>query len=310
MALSTRAGLSTAKEEIKEVAAPYLKMDTKELVGEGAKLINTYAIQPVKEKAAPYVAPYVEKAKEKATPYVEKAQEKAAPYISKGLDTKDAVMKDERVQKAVAALKDKFAAVRERPADVVADLKTTAVDLIKYEKIGEYRAYVCSETFVSDTMRLVKEDLPALAKDATLKGASGVKAGAELMKEELAHASALAKDAWKKGREEHADLRSWEALTGLARLLITEISTGALSRAEEYELKEKLTAMVGRLKTVFGLAEPAEPAALAPPAEPAPEAAAADVDDTDDDEKFEDAPLSPEKSDSKTGDDDEAPPLK
>jgi len=53
----------------------------------------------------------------------------------------------------------------------------------------------------------------------------------------------------------------------------------------------------------------AEAAPVPVAAEPA-EAAAADVDDTDDDEKFEDAPLSPEKSDSKTGDDDEAPPLK
>jgi hypothetical protein len=45
---------------------------------------------------------------------------------------------------------------------------------------------VCSEHFVADTRRLVQEDLPALAKEATRLGAHGVKAGAELMKEQPA----------------------------------------------------------------------------------------------------------------------------
>ena len=48
-------------------------------------------------------------------------------------------------------------------ADVARELKTQTIDLIKYEKLGEYRAYVCSEHFVADTRRLVKEDLPSLA---------------------------------------------------------------------------------------------------------------------------------------------------
>ena len=90
------------------------------------------------------------------------------------------------MQKAVAALKGKFEQVRERPADVARELKTQTIDLIKYEKLGEYRAYVCSEHFVADTRRLVKEDMPSLAKEATRLGAHGVKAGAELMKEGLA----------------------------------------------------------------------------------------------------------------------------
>ena len=58
------------------------------------------------------------------------------------------------------------------------DLKTQTIDLIKYEKLGEYRAYVCSEHFVADTCRLVKDDLPALAKEATRLGAHGVQVGA------------------------------------------------------------------------------------------------------------------------------------
>lgn len=311
---STRAGLSTQLEEVKEVAAPYLKMDTKELVSEGAKF--------VKEKATPYVegvkekaTPYVEGVKEKAAPYVEKAHEKAAPYIAKVNDKVDPVLKDERVVKAVSALKDKFAAVRERPADVARDMKDNALDLIKYEKMGEYRDYVCSETFVSDTMRLVKEDLPALAKEATVKGATGVQAGAVLMKEELSNASAIVNQAWKKGREEHADLRSWEALTGLARLLVAEISQADWPQAE---VREKLAGMVCRLKSVFGLGEalvgaplllggaPAEAEANSKDEEVVAtgdkEAAASD----DEDEKFEDAPLSPEKIEGKDEEGEEA----
>ena len=49
---------------------------------------------------------------------------------------------------------------------------------------------MCSEHFVADTRRLVQEDLPSLAKEATRLGAHGVKAGAELMKEQPATRSA------------------------------------------------------------------------------------------------------------------------
>ena len=63
---------------------------------------------------------------------------------------------------------------------------------------------------ITDRRRLVKEDLPALAREATRLGAHGVQAGAELMRDELAAASAAASEAWAKGREEHSDLRSWE----------------------------------------------------------------------------------------------------
>merc|ERR1719213_1549573 len=73
------------------------------------------------------------------------------------------------------------------------------------------------------------------------------------MKEELAAAAALAAEAWAKGREEHSDLRSWEALSGLARVLVASLSSGLASRAEEAELRAKLAAMTARLQAVFGL---------------------------------------------------------
>ena len=175
---STRAGLTTEIAGVKEVAAPYMEMNTKELVLEGAKLVKMGGVEGAKLVNASILQPsyarvdegLLQPAKARATPYV-------APYIARGLDTKDAVLADVRVQKAVASLKGKFEQVRERPADVARDLKTQTIDLIKYEKLGEYRAYVCSEHFVADTRRLVKEDLPALAKEATRLGAHGVQVG-------------------------------------------------------------------------------------------------------------------------------------
>lgn len=79
---STRAGLVSQIAEVKEVVTPYAEMDKKELVKEGAALVNEKIIQPVKEKATPYVAPHVEHVKEVV-----------APYIQKGVETKDAVLK-------------------------------------------------------------------------------------------------------------------------------------------------------------------------------------------------------------------------
>ena len=176
---STRAGLTTEIAGVKEVAAPYMEMNTKELVLEGAKLVKKGGVEGAKLVNASILQPsyarvdegLLQPAKARATPYV-------APYIARGLDTKDAVLSDVRVQKAVASLKGKFAQVRERPADVARELKTQTIDLIKYEKLGEYRAYVCSEHFVADTCRLIKDDLPALAKEATRLGAHGVQVGA------------------------------------------------------------------------------------------------------------------------------------
>jgi len=242
-ALSTLAGITAEVDFIKETAAPYMEMSKKELVTTGATLVNEKIIQPAKEVATPYVEPYVVKTKEVA-----------APYIQKGLDTKEAVMQDERVIKAVAELKDKFAAVKERPSEVALDLKNKTIDLIKYEKVTEYREYVCSEQFVTDTTKLVKEDLPALAKEAARKGADSVQSASTVLSVELTAASSIVADAWKKGREEQPDVRSWEALRSLAATLVAEIQAGLLGRIEENQLDKKYAEMVARLKAVFGLA--------------------------------------------------------
>ena len=93
---STRAGLTTEIAGVKEVAAPYMEMNTKELVLEGAKLVKMGGVEGAKLVNASILQPsyarvdegLLQPAKARATPYV-------APYIARGLDTKDAVMSDE-----------------------------------------------------------------------------------------------------------------------------------------------------------------------------------------------------------------------
>ena len=133
------------------------------------------------------------------------------------------------------------------------ELGAKAVDLIKYEKVTEYREYVCSEQFVSDTTKLVKEDLPQLAKDAAVKGQAAVQATATVLTAELDAAKTIVGGAWKKGCEENSPLASWEALRGLASVLVAEIQVGVKGRFEENELDTKVAEVVARLKVVFGL---------------------------------------------------------
>ena len=110
--------------------------------------------------------------------------------------------RSERVEAMVEAFKE----AREHPAEKVTELKSKAVDLIKYEKVTEYREYVCSEQFVSDTTKLVKEDLPQLAKDAAVKGQAAVQATATVLTAELDAAKTIVGDAWKKGYEKEYEI--------------------------------------------------------------------------------------------------------
>ena len=80
-------------------------------------------------------------------------------------------------------------------------LRAKAIDLIKYEKLQEYRAHVMSAEFQADTIRLVKVDLPNIAK----QGADTVRAKATTLADELechfvAH-KAKFKEMVTKGRE-------------------------------------------------------------------------------------------------------------
>jgi len=144
-----------------------------------------------KELAAPYLEKIVakkDKGKELAAPYIQKIVEKkeegkelAAPYIQKFVAKKDEVLSDKRLAKALDGLKN----LKEHPRETAAELKKVAVDLISYERLAEYREYIQSPTFQEDTLRLVKDDLPAVAKSAAMHGVTAVQEGASSLAAEL-----------------------------------------------------------------------------------------------------------------------------
>lgn len=141
-------------------------------------------------------APYIEAGLERAAPYVEKGREAAAPYLAKlettkaKLETKrDELTSGKRYEAAMAALLN----AREHPAAVASELRATAVDLIRYDDLRAYRDHVMSAEFVSDTVRLVKVELPAIAASAAQRGATSLKAKAVGLAAELeAHTAKVA----------------------------------------------------------------------------------------------------------------------
>jgi len=294
--LATRAGLEAGLAEVKEVAAPYLKLysegEYKALVSEACTLANDKVLQPVlaSETAAPYLAKG-EALKENLAPRVEKVRDVAAPYIARGSELKDSVKEtvakareDERVQKAMAALKTKLSQVRERPADVVLELRSTAVDLIKYEKVAEYREYMLSAEFAADTSKLVKEDLPTLLKQDL---PALVNTTAAAVQAELAHTRDVLAEAWKKGREATPEVRSWDDLRGLASVLVGEVQAALVARADDLAVEKKLLDALGRLKAVFGLEERAPP--LEAKAVAVPTGEAIEIDDAGEEESLKEA---------------------
>ena len=176
--LSTKEGIHAQIDEVRQVAAPYMKMDKHELAHE----INQKIIQPAL----------------------------ATPIVAKG---------------------------------------AAAADLIKYEKVNAYRSYVCSEQFVSDAAKLLKQDLPHLVAEAALRGRAAVQYGGVCLTVEYDAAKAIVGDAWRKGRAEQPEVRSLGALRGLASVLASEIHAGLHERlVEEHRLDVRIAGFVGQLR--------------------------------------------------------------
>ena len=155
-----------------EAAAPYLekaksKEGREELKSSGKEIAAPY-LEQGKEIAVAKLEPY----KEMATPYIQQGKELAAPYIAKLNSTKETIASDKRVQQALAGIKE----LKEHPRETALALKEKAVDLIKYESLESYRAYVCSDEFQESTARMLKEDLPRVVAEASARGAESLKA--------------------------------------------------------------------------------------------------------------------------------------
>jgi hypothetical protein len=177
--LTTYSGLKEKSSEAYEVALPYIKKakhgdGRAELVEEAKELVTKTVIEP----ATPYV---MQKKFEIDMKVVLPAKAAAAPYIAKVSSTKEAIMSDRRVEKALAGI----AHVREHPQEVVADLKAKAVDLIKYDDLASYREYVQSPEFAEDTRRLIQVELPAIAKEAAAKGKEKLALTATALQQEI-----------------------------------------------------------------------------------------------------------------------------
>ena len=90
---------------------------------------------------------------------------------------------------------------------------------------------MCSEQFVSDAAKLLKQDLPHLVAEAALRGRAAVQYGGVCLTVEYDAAKAIVGDAWRKGRAEQPEVRSLGALRGLASVLGVHARAGAAPRS-------------------------------------------------------------------------------
>ena len=254
-AMTTVAGLKKEVAEGYQIAAPYIAKardadGRKELVQEvaSAKLVQD-VLKPLGDK--------VNAGKEYAAPYVASVKEKSAPYVEKLEVEYKKIRRSERVEAMVSA----FHEAREHPAEKVGELRSMAVDLIKYENLRSYRDHVMSAEFQADTARLLKHDLPELAK----RGAETVKTKATVLATELDAYKAQAKLAASTMYEEKVpskeELKAMgekvkaTTLTLVAELqavLAEEIASGvSVAKADGFSV----TDVLDRLKRVYGVVE-------------------------------------------------------
>jgi len=208
-----------------ELASPYIKKAyDKDGRKELAEMASEKVIKPTKELAAPYVA----------------------PYIAKLESTRAEIVASKRFAKAVTALQ----AAREHPVETACELKSQAIDLLKYENLASYREYIQSEEFQADTRRLVQVELPTIASDAASHGLERVKLGALSLAAEIEVKYSQVTTIIKRGyggvkKIEIDDLRT------RARSLLSELQAEVASGAQHMKAEGfSLSETVSRLKRV------------------------------------------------------------
>jgi len=262
-AMSTVAGLKKEVAEGYQIAAPYIakardpdgrkalvqEVASAKLVQDGKSMLDERVLKPLGDK--------VSAGKEYAAPYVASVKEKSAPYVEKLESEYKKIRRSERVEAMVSA----FHEAREHPAEKVGELRSMAVDLIKYENLRSYRDHVMSAEFQADTARLLKHDLPELAK----RGAETVKTKATMLATELdaykAQAKLTASAMYEEKVPSKEELKAMgekvkaTTLTLVAELqavLAEEISSGVTTaKADGFSLNDVLD----RLKRVYGVVD-------------------------------------------------------
>ena len=238
-----------------------------ELIAEGKDLATEKLIAPVKEMAAEKIfAP----AKARAAPFLTKVADKKASLVEK----KEAILADKRLCRALEALQE----AREHPTETAAALKATAISLLQYDKVAEYREYIQSEAFAEDTRQLVTESLPALAKDAAEQGLEKVRVKATALSSDLQSSvelliSSLSQPSGFETPDLSATIERALSLAVKARSLLSDVTLHRLSKntASSRAALEKLAALI---------APPANPEAVTAMTETA-EATLATTNETD-----------------------------
>ena len=157
--------------------------DATALIAEGKKAAETYLSKAaLVEKKEAVLVDVKELAAEKfvaarAAPYLTKVADKKAALV----ETKEAILADKRLSRALEAL----AMARDHPTETAVALKASAISLLQYDKVAEYRDYV-QETFATD---LVAKFAPQLSGpdlgDAAQHGITRVRATMAALSTEL-----------------------------------------------------------------------------------------------------------------------------
>jgi len=272
--MTTVAGLKEKTIEGYTVAKPYIAKardpeGRKEIAVEigAVKLVNNVkgkiderVLTPIGDKVnagKEYAAGKVTAGKEIVAPYVSAAKEKTAPYVEKLEVEYEKIRRSEKVEAMIAA----FQEAREHPAEKVGELRSKAVDLIKYENLRSYRDHVMSAEFQADTARLIKHDLPKLA----MGGVESVKGKAVNLALELdsykEKAKANASSVYQEKVPSKEDLKAaglkvkettLTLVTELQAVIAAEAKSGYQSvRTDGFSLSD----VVERLKRVYGVVD-------------------------------------------------------
>jgi len=137
--------------------------------------------------------------------------------------------------------------LREHPMETSTNLKATAIDLLKYDSLAQYREYVLSEEFQADTLKLIKVELPTIASVAAARGVEQVKLSATSLASDIDAKRGQIVLALERGysaarKVELADLK--DKFKELAAELQAEITSGAEHvKAEGFSLADAVLRM-------------------------------------------------------------------
>lgn len=264
--LTTVQALMDKGAELQGLAVPYLKKTTS---SDGRKELATLANDNI-------IKPTVDVAAERVQPYVEQVRERVAPLVAVVERKRSELVESERFQRALESLKH----ARAHPIEAAHELKSKAIDLIKYDDLVSYREYVLSPEFQADTLKLLRDDLPVIAREAARRGLELLHTSAVALGEELQAKRAMLLEQWKRGfsegRQVELDQLRASAVQLVAELKAKLLHTAHAVRAPDLNVHEaiaRLTKIFG-LEALFGggVAAPAEAGTAGPAADEPAEA--------------------------------------